>query len=82
MDAVMRSEAVGVNPGARWIIVGGSMGSTVAQAFLALYPDRACGFVNLDGMPHGFVSSSRQYLTSCECSASQSARSVPLQTRK
>lgn len=39
----------------KWISVGGSMGSTVTQAFMALFPDRLCGFLNLDGFPHGFV---------------------------
>lgn len=39
----------------KWISVGGSMGSTVTQAFMALYPNRLCGFLNLDGFAHGFV---------------------------
>lgn len=39
----------------KWIQVGGSMGTNVATAFVALFPGRLCGFLNLDGLPHAFL---------------------------
>lgn len=39
----------------KWIQVGGSMGTNVATAFVALYPGRIAGFFNLDGLPHAFL---------------------------
>jgi len=39
----------------KWIQVGGSMGTNVATAFVALFPGRLCGFFNLDGLPHAFI---------------------------
>jgi pimeloyl-ACP methyl ester carboxylesterase len=39
----------------QWIQIGGSMGSNVAAAFVALYPNDLIGFFNLDGLPHAFL---------------------------
>lgn len=39
----------------KWIQVGGSMGTNVATAFVCLFPNRLCGFLNLDGLPHAFL---------------------------
>ena len=39
----------------KWIQVGGSMGTNVATAFMVLVPNRLCGFLNLDGLPHAFL---------------------------
>ena len=35
----------------RPILVGQSMGGYVSQAFIRLFPDRACGFVSVDSCP-------------------------------
>lgn len=37
-----------------WILVGASMGSIVAQAYIAKFPETSVGFLNLDGLPHPF----------------------------
>ena len=55
MNYVMNNTGATTNPDAKWIQVGGSMGTNVATAFVALYPGRLCGFLNLDGLPHGFL---------------------------
>ncbi|KAL7551170.1 hypothetical protein ACHAWF_014377 [Thalassiosira exigua] len=54
MDYVMR-HVEGIDDAVRWIQVGGSMGTNVATAFAALFPNRLCGFLNLDGLPHAFL---------------------------
>lgn len=38
----------------KWILVGPSMGSIVAQSFIGRHPDMVSGFVNVDGLPHAF----------------------------
>jgi len=45
----------GIDPNQKWIQVGGSMGTNVATAFMALFPNRLCGYLNLDGLPHAFI---------------------------
>lgn len=45
----------GVGADERWIQVGGSMGTNVATALCVLFPNRLCGFFNLDGLPHAFL---------------------------
>ena len=35
----------------RPILIGQSMGGYVSQAFMRLFPDRACGFVSVDSCP-------------------------------
>lgn len=42
-------------PGGRWLIVGPSMGSIVAQAFIASHPSSVLGFLNVDGLPFPFA---------------------------
>ena len=53
MAAVLAS--TGLPPGTKWIIVGPSMGSIVAQAFIAKHADSVCGFLNMDGFPFPFA---------------------------
>ena len=53
LDYVMRH--CGVDEKQSWIQIGGSMGSNVAAAFVCLFPGRLVGFLNLDGLPPGFV---------------------------
>ena len=69
MDLVMRhcdellSQRGGYGDGGRkWIAVGGSMGAIVTTAFMAIYPNRLSGLLNLDGFPHGFVTVDKLYL--------------------
>jgi hypothetical protein len=38
------------------------MGSIVTEAFMAIYPDRLVGFINLDGLPHSFIKSNSQFI--------------------
>jgi pimeloyl-ACP methyl ester carboxylesterase len=54
MDYVM-TNCRGIDSDAKWIQVGGSMGTNVATAFVTLFPNRLCGFFNLDGLPHAFL---------------------------
>ena len=54
MDFVIRS--VNTLPSSiKWLAIGPSMGSIVAQAYLAMFPERYCGFLNLDGLPAPFI---------------------------
>lgn len=59
MDYVMNN--VGVSPDTKWIAVGGSMGNTVCQAYLTIYPDRFLGLLNLDGLPYPYVTDSKAF---------------------
>jgi pimeloyl-ACP methyl ester carboxylesterase len=54
MNYVMRN-IDGIEKDTKWIHVGGSMGTNVATAFVCLFPNRLCGFFNLDGLPHAFL---------------------------
>lgn len=55
----------GIDPNAKWIQIGGSMGTNVATALICLYPNKIHGFFNLDGLPHGFIKvSCRKFLES------------------
>lgn len=38
----------------QWILLGPSMGSIVAQCYLAVHPQRCVGFLNMDGLPYTF----------------------------
>jgi pimeloyl-ACP methyl ester carboxylesterase len=38
----------------QWILIGPSMGSIVSQCYMAAYPERVRGFVNVDGLPYPF----------------------------
>lgn len=38
----------------KWILLGPSMGSIVAQSFMKRFPDLVSGFLNMDGLPHPF----------------------------
>lgn len=59
MDFAMRS--VGLPPTIKWLCIGPSMGAIVAQAYLALFPDRFCGFLNLDGLPAPFIRATKAF---------------------
>ena len=41
-------------PGARWLLIGPSMGNIVAQCFIAAHPSAAAGLLNVDGFPFPF----------------------------
>lgn len=51
-DYVMSS--VIPNQDVKWIMVGPSMGSTVAQCYIATYPEKVVGFLNMDGVAYPF----------------------------
>lgn len=59
MDYVMRS--VSASPETKWIAVGASMGNTICQSFMALYPDRFLGLLNLDGFPYPYLTDSKAF---------------------
>jgi pimeloyl-ACP methyl ester carboxylesterase len=40
---------------AKWILLGPSMGSIVAQCYMSTYPDKVVGFLNMDGLPYPFI---------------------------
>jgi pimeloyl-ACP methyl ester carboxylesterase len=64
MDEVMRAalpEDEETGQRARWIIVGPSMGSIVAQSYMARHPDGVAGFLNLDGLPYPFFRQRRLF---------------------
>lgn len=46
--------APGIAPSQRWLLLGPSMGSVVAQAFAVRHPERVGGFLNMDGFPAPF----------------------------
>lgn len=56
----------------RPILVGQSMGGYVSQAFIRLFPDRACGFVSVDSCPLD-----RSYYTAIELWALKHGASCP-----
>ena len=39
----------------KWILIGPSMGSIVAQCYIAAYPHKVLGLLNLDGLPYPFA---------------------------
>lgn len=45
-----------------FISLGASMGSIVTEAFMAIYPNKLVGFINIDGVPHSFIKSNKQYV--------------------
>lgn len=48
-------------PGARWLLVGPSMGNIVAQCFIAAHPSSAAGLLNVDGFPFPFAAKRRRF---------------------
>ena len=46
----------------KWILIGPSMGSTVAQVFMSMNPLRVYGFVNVDGFPHPFEAERTRFM--------------------
>jgi hypothetical protein len=48
MDSVLPGEK-------QWILIGPSMGSIVSQCYMAAYPEKVKGFVNVDGLPYPFA---------------------------
>jgi pimeloyl-ACP methyl ester carboxylesterase len=39
----------------KWILLGPSMGSIVAQCYIAQHPRKIAGFLNMDGLPYPFI---------------------------
>eukprot|EP01035_Chromulina_nebulosa_P018137 gene18137-23791_t len=39
----------------KWILLGPSMGSIIAQCYIATYPEKVVGFLNMDGVPYPFA---------------------------
>lgn len=37
-----------------WILIGPSMGSIISQCYMAVYPEKVSGFLNIDGLPYPF----------------------------
>lgn len=52
LDFVMESVLPGCK---RWILLGPSMGSIVAQCYISLHSDKVVGFLNMDGLPYPFL---------------------------
>lgn len=48
--------------GRKWILVGPSMGSIVAQCFIATHPDIVSGFLNMDGLPYPFAARRNKFI--------------------
>jgi len=46
----------------KWIGIGASMGQICIEAYMVVFPDRFSAILNLDGLPYGFVRTSKQYL--------------------
>ena len=38
----------------KWVLLGPSMGSIVAQSYMWRHPEKVVGLLNMDGFPHGF----------------------------
>ena len=47
MHAIMTHPRIGLPPDTKWILIGPSMGSVVAQAFLISHPHMVAGFLNV-----------------------------------
>src|SRR5690606_26604706 len=50
MDFVMES----VLPGEKWLLLGPSMGSIVAQCYITHHQEKVLGMLNMDGLPYPF----------------------------
>lgn len=50
-----------VDPTSKWILIGPSMGSIVAQCYIAAYPRKVVGFLNLDGLPYPFSTEAQKF---------------------
>lgn len=61
MHAVLTHPSLGLASGTRWILIGPSMGSIVAQCYIAAHPEHAAGFLNLDGFPFPFAARRRRF---------------------
>jgi len=53
--------AAAAGGGARWLLIGPSMGSIVAQAYMASFGDDVAGFLNLDGFPFLFAAKRNRF---------------------
>lgn len=51
MDYVMEA----VLPGEKWLLLGPSMGSIVAQCYIAHHAEKVLGMLNMDGLPYPFL---------------------------
>lgn len=61
MHEVLTHSSLGLASGAQWILIGPSMGSIVAQAYMAAHPDKVCGFLNHDGFPYPFAAKASRF---------------------
>ncbi|KIZ00486.1 cytochrome c oxidase subunit II [Monoraphidium neglectum] len=59
--AEMKQLMDAVAPGARWLLVGPSMGSIVAQCYVAAHPSDVAGVFNVDGFPFPFAAKRRRF---------------------
>jgi len=55
MHCVLTHSDLGLPSGTKWILIGPSMGSIVAQCYIAAHPEQVCGFLNHDGFPFPFA---------------------------
>lgn len=46
----------------KWILLGPSMGSIVAQCYMSVYPDKVEGFLNMDGLPYPFLKFNNSFM--------------------
>ena len=53
-----------VAPGGRWILLGPSMGSVVAQCYIAVHPAHVVGLLNMDGFPCAFAAKAAKFRSS------------------
>lgn len=53
LNYIADNNTYGITRDTKWVASGMSMGGVVAQAFMAIYPNKLCGLHNSDGMPHG-----------------------------
>lgn len=51
MDFVMEQ----ILPGEKWLLLGPSMGSIVAQCYVAQHSEKVLGLLNMDGLPYPFL---------------------------
>ena len=69
MDFVIRSVDT-LPTSTKWLAIGPSMGSIVVQAYLAMYPERYCGFLNLDVLPSPLIRGNRRDRSLFDCAHS------------
>lgn len=50
----------------KWILIGPSMGSIVSQCYIAAYPHKVLGLLNMDGLPYPFAAVKEKFYSAAK----------------